>query len=151
MTCRILQSALLSLSVSLTGCVAYEVDDRDYSPPRYSSYGYQQPVYPRAYYPQYPRVQEYRYPRAPEVQVYRQPPSRYRAAPLWPQDVPRYQVERSRHRQNEQREARREHYQQQAREERHGPRHEQNERNERRDRHDQSDHESGRRRDARRY
>lgn len=106
MTRRILQSALLSLSVSLTGCAVYEVDHRGYSAPRYPSYGYQQPVYPRAYYPQYPRVQEYRYPRAPVVQVYRQPPPRYHAAPLWPLDAPRYQVERSRQRQHEYREER---------------------------------------------
>ncbi len=44
MTRRILQSALLSLSLSLTGCAVYEVDHRGYSAPRYPSYGYQQPV-----------------------------------------------------------------------------------------------------------
>ena len=142
MTRRILQSALLSLSVSLTGCAVYEVDHRGYSAPRYPSYGYQQPVYPRAYYPQYPRVQEYRYPRAPVVQVYRQPPPRYHAAPLWPLDAPRYQVERQR--QHDYREARRERYQQQAREERH-------ERYERDERRDQRHSEQGRGWEARRY
>ena len=145
MTRRILQSALLSLSLSLTGCAVYEVDHRGYSAPRYPSYGYQQPVYPRAYYPQYPRVQEYRYPRAPVVQVYRQPPSRYRAAPLWPLDAPRYQVERQR--QHDYREARRERYQQQAREERH-ERYERHQRNERRD---ERHREQGRGWEARRY
>ena len=145
MTRRILQSALLSLSLSLTGCAVYEVDHRGYSAPRYPSYGYQQPVYPRAYYPQYPRVQEYRYPRAPVVQVYRQPPSRYRAAPLWPLDAPRYQVERQR--QHDYREARRERYQQQAREERH-ERYERHERNERRE---ERHREQGRGWEARRY
>ena len=74
MTRRILQSALLSLSLSLTGCAVYEVDHRGYSAPRYPSYGYQQPVYPRTYYQQYPRVQEYRYPRAPVVQGVPEPP-----------------------------------------------------------------------------
>lgn len=145
MTRRILQSALLSLSLSLTGCAVYEVDHRGYSAPRYPSYGYQQPVYPRAYYPQYPRVQEYRYPRAPVVQVYRQPPSRYHAAPLWPLDAPRYQVERQR--QHDYREARRERYQQQAREERH-ERYERHQRNERRD---ERHREQGRGWEARRY
>ena len=132
MTRRILQSALLSLSLSLTGCAVYEVDHRGYSAPRYPSYGYQQPVYPRAYYPQYPRVQEYRYPRAPVVQVYRQPPPRYHAAPLWSMDAPRYQVERSRHRQHEHREERRERFHQQAREERR-ERYERHQRNDRRE------------------
>ena len=145
MTRRILQSALLSLSLSLTGCAVYEMDQRGYSAPRYPSYGYQQPVYPRTYYQQYPRVQEYRYPRAPVVQVYRQPPSRYRAAPLWPLDAPRYQVERQR--QHDYREARRERYQQQAREERH-ERYERHERNERRD---ERHREQGRGWEARRY
>ena len=145
MTRRILQSALLSLSLSLTGCAVYEVDHRGYSNPRYPSYGYQQPVYPRTYYQQYPRVQEYRYPRAPVVQVYRQPPSRYRAAPLWPLDAPRYQVERQR--QHDYREARRERYQQQAREERH-ERYERHQRNERRE---ERHREQGRGWEARRY
>lgn len=145
MTRRILQSALLSLSLSLTGCAVYEVDHRGYSAPRYPSYGYQQPVYPRAYYPQYPRVQEYRYPRAPVVQVYRQPPPRYHAAPLWPMDAPRYQVERQR--QHDYREQRRERYQQQAREERH-ERYERHQRNERRD---ERHREQGRGWEARRY
>ena len=145
MTRRILQSALLSLSLSLTGCAVYEVDHRGYSAPRYPSYGYQQPVYPRAYYPQYPRVQEYRYPRAPVVQVYRQPPPRYHAAPLWPLDAPRYQVERQR--QHDYREARRERYQQQAREERH----ERYERHQRNDRREERHREQGRGWEARRY
>lgn len=145
MTRRILQSALLSLSLSLTGCAVYEVDHRGYSAPRYPSYGYQQPVYPRAYYPQYPQVQEYRYPRQPVVQVYRQPPPRYRAAPLWPLEAPRYQVERQR--QHGYREERRERYRQQAREERH-ERYERHERNERRD---ERHREQGRGWEARRY
>lgn len=91
MTRRILQSALLSLGVSLTGCVAYDFDQPGYAYSRYSGYGYQQPVYQTVHYREYPVQQTYRYPvRMTPVYVYRQPVVDYRRAAPWQGNTPRY-------------------------------------------------------------
>lgn len=91
MTRRILQSALLSLSVSLTGCAVYDLESPGYSSARYSGYGYPSPVYRTVQYREYPQVQTYRYPvRVAPVYVYRQPVVEYRRAAPWPGNAPRY-------------------------------------------------------------
>ena len=90
--------ALLSLSLWLTGCAAYELDERGYSHSRYPSYGdsrstypdvheryYQQPnSHPIIRYQQYPpqHNDRYRQQRQP-VYYYRQVPPGYGPAQAW--------------------------------------------------------------------
>jgi hypothetical protein len=112
MTRQVLQSALLSLSLSLSGCAVYAQESPRYFAARYSSHGYQQAGYPGvrssnwAYpqpsyadsrsnygyqqfgypvvrYREYPQVQLYRYPARQPVYLYRQAPPRYWPAPAW--------------------------------------------------------------------
>lgn len=103
---RILSTMLLSLSLPLTACAAYDEDNERYSSSRYADYGQQQSRYTNVrsdygYRPSYPVVQynnryqanppvvryreypapAYRYPQRQPVVVYRQAPQRYRAAP----------------------------------------------------------------------
>ena len=127
--------ALLSLSLWLTGCAAYELDERGYSNSRYPSYGDQQFTYPdvreRFYqqhnnyptigYQQYPPANvRYRGQRQP-VYYYRQVPNGYWSAPAWQwQQVDdghkrhrrhRHEDDRDHHRYEQRREYR-QHYQQ---------------------------------------
>ena len=98
---RTVSAALLSLSLSLTGCVAYELDERGYSNSRYPSYGYQQSGYPDArerYNPppnSYPIIRYSQYPQQPNdryrtqrqpVYYYRQVPAGYWPAHAWQGD-----------------------------------------------------------------
>jgi hypothetical protein len=110
---HVLPATLMTLSLSLTGCVAYELDNDGYSNSRYSAYGYQQPAYPvirsssygypaadarerynqqqNSYpivrYSQYPQQQtaRYRTQRQP-VYYYRQVPAGYWPASAWQGD-----------------------------------------------------------------
>lgn len=84
MLSRLSQSALLCLSLSLSGCVMSEWDARGYPQARHYGHGYPQPGYPVERYPvsryHQPPVVEYRYYRQPApVVIYRQEPRhRYR-------------------------------------------------------------------------
>jgi hypothetical protein len=133
---RILSAALLSSSLWLNGCVAYELDNGGYSNSRYSVYDEQQSAYPlirsgrdeyspadagerynaqrhdsaNIGYSQYPPVQiiRYRTQRQP-VYYYRQVPVSYWPAPAWQAEQER---DRYRHEQRADRHAR-ERYEQQ--------------------------------------
>ena len=117
MLSRLSQSALLCLSLSLSGCVMSEWDQRGYPQARYYGHGYQQPGYTVERYPvtryHQPPVVEYRYYRQPApVVIYRPEPrhphrSEYRreyrqatpgywAAPVWGGQYAREQERRYR-------------------------------------------------------
>ena len=117
MLSRLSQSALLCLSLSLSGCVMSEWDQRGYPQVRYYGHGYQQPGYTVERYPvtryHQPPVVEYRYYRQPApVVIYRQEPRhphrsehhrtyrqstpRYWAAPVWGGQYAREQERRYR-------------------------------------------------------
>jgi hypothetical protein len=113
---RTVSAALLSLSLSLTGCVAYELDERGYSNSRYPSYGdsrfaypdvrerydQSQNSYPIIRYSQYPQPQNdrYRTQRQP-VYYYRQVPAGYWPAHAWQGDDGHKRHRRDRHAERE--------------------------------------------------
>lgn len=125
MLSRLSQSALLCLSLSLSGCVMSEWDQRGYPQGRHDGYGYRQPAYPVERYPatryhQQPVV-EYRYYRQPAPVViyrqesrhphrsehhreYRQVTPGYWAAPVWGGQYAREQERRYRAEQHHHRE-----------------------------------------------
>jgi hypothetical protein len=71
---RVLQSALLCVGLSMSGCAVYEVDSRGYSAARYPSYGHQYREYANTQYRQYPVLPSYRNsPRVQVLEVYRRP------------------------------------------------------------------------------
>jgi hypothetical protein len=84
----------LSLSLWLTGCAAYDLDERGYSNSRYPSYGDSRRAYPdvreRYYQPQnnYPIIGYQQYPSAQNdrYRLQRQPVYYYRQVPAgyWP-------------------------------------------------------------------
>jgi hypothetical protein len=88
---HVLPATLMTLSLSLTGCVAYELDNDGYSNSRYSAYGYQQPAYPVI------RSSSYGYPAADARERYNQQQNSYsiiRYSEYPPPPIVRYRTQR---------------------------------------------------------